>query len=86
MKSRFRTLLLVVGVLLLLSAIFYARILAALGAYLVQTDPLQKADVALVLAGDGWGHRILTAAQLERDGYVPKVIVSGTDGAGSPCI
>jgi uncharacterized SAM-binding protein YcdF (DUF218 family) len=80
-KSRFRTLLLVVGVLVLISVVFHDRILGALGAYLVQADPPRKADVALVLGGDGWGHRILAAAQLEREGYVPKVIVSGSDGA-----
>jgi uncharacterized SAM-binding protein YcdF (DUF218 family) len=67
--------------MLLLAIVFRTRILGAAGDYLVQADPPQKADVAVVLAGDGWGHRILTAAQLERDGYVPKVIVSGTDGA-----
>ena len=57
------------------------QILGALGAYLVQAVPPQKADAALVLAGDGWGNRILTAAQLARDGFFPKVLVSGPDGA-----
>ena len=52
-----------------------------MGAYLVQAGPPQKADAALVLAGDGWGYRTLTAAQLARDGFVPKVLVSGPDGA-----
>jgi uncharacterized SAM-binding protein YcdF (DUF218 family) len=61
--------------------VLHAQILGALGAYLVQAGPPQKADAALVLAGDGWGHRVLTAAQLDRDGFVPKVLVSGPDGA-----
>ena len=61
--------------------IFRSQILGALGGYLVREDAPQKADAAVVLAGDGWGNRILTAAQLERDGYVPKVLVSGPDGA-----
>ncbi|HEY3741366.1 MAG TPA: YdcF family protein, partial [Bryobacteraceae bacterium] len=30
-----------------------------------------------VLGGDGYGLRILKAGQLERDGYVPAVLVSG---------
>lgn len=81
MKSRKRTPLLIVGALLLIAIVFHDRILAAMGEYLVQAEPPQKADAALVLAGDAWGHRILTAAQLERDGYVPKVLVSGPDGA-----
>jgi uncharacterized SAM-binding protein YcdF (DUF218 family) len=69
------------AVLLAIAGIFHTQILSALGGYLVHVDPPQPADAALVLAGDGWGHRILTAAQLVRDGYVPKVLVSGPDGA-----
>jgi uncharacterized SAM-binding protein YcdF (DUF218 family) len=79
-KSRARRWLYVLA-LVVIVAIFHAQILAALGGYLVHGDLPQKADAALVLAGDGWGNRILTAAQLARDGYVPKVLVSGPDGA-----
>jgi uncharacterized SAM-binding protein YcdF (DUF218 family) len=67
--------------LALIAVVLRAQILSALGSYLVQAGPPQKADAALVLAGDGWGNRILTAAQLARDGFVPKVLVSGPDGA-----
>jgi uncharacterized SAM-binding protein YcdF (DUF218 family) len=67
--------------LVLLAVVFHRQILGALGSYLVQAGPPQKADAALVLAGDGWGNRILTAAQLARAGFVPKVLVSGPDGA-----
>ena len=72
---------LLLAVLALIAAVLHVQILSALGTYLVQADPPQKADAALVLAGDGWGHRILTGAQLARDGYVSKVLVSGPDGA-----
>jgi len=67
--------------LAVIAVVFHSQILGALGGYLVQDDAPQKADAAVVLAGDGWGYRLLTAAQLERDGYVPKVLVSGPDGA-----
>ena len=67
--------------LVLIAVVFHTQILGSLGSYLVQAGLPQKADAALVLAGDGWGHRILTAAQLARDGLVPKVLVSGPDGA-----
>ncbi len=80
MKSAIRTTLLLLAGVILLLAVFHATIFAALGQYLVEASPPQKADVAVVLAGDEWGHRILTAAQLVRDGYVPKVMVSGPDG------
>jgi uncharacterized SAM-binding protein YcdF (DUF218 family) len=36
--------------------------------------------MALVLAGDGEGNRILTAAQLARQGYISQVLVSGPSG------
>lgn len=85
MKSKPRSRRLWLGVVLLvgllLAAVLHAQILGALGAYLVQAGPPQKADAALVLAGDGWGYRVLTAAQLARDGFVPRVLVSGPDGA-----
>jgi uncharacterized SAM-binding protein YcdF (DUF218 family) len=66
--------------LVAIAVIFHSQILGALGGYLVEEDAPQKADAAVVLAGDSWGNRILTAAQLARDGYVPKVLVSGPDG------
>ncbi|MEO8096261.1 MAG: YdcF family protein [Acidobacteriota bacterium] len=63
-------------------AAFLSRepILGAAGSYLVRADPPHHADVALVLAGDGRGNRILTAAELVRKGFVPQVLVSGPDG------
>ena len=79
-RRRWLGLLLLVG--LAIAVIFlHAQILGALGAFLVKADAPQKADAALVLAGDGWGYRVLTAAQLASDGFVPKVLVSGPDGA-----
>ena len=86
MKSKPRSWRLWPGVLLLaglvlIAVVFHTQILGSLGSYLVQAGPPQKADAALVLAGDGWGNRILTAAQLARNGFVQKVLVSGPDGA-----
>jgi uncharacterized SAM-binding protein YcdF (DUF218 family) len=72
---------LLAGLALIAIIVFHTQILGALGGYLVRAGPPQQADAALVLAGDGWGHRILTAAQLEREGFVRKVLVSGPDGA-----
>jgi len=66
-----------VAAVLLLAAALHTQILGGLGSYLVQAGPPEKADVALVLAGDNAGNRILTAAELVRQGYVRKVVVSG---------
>lgn len=55
-------------------------LLTGAGSYLVQAGPPVKADIVLVLAGDGRGGRIVKAAELVRDGFAPNVLVSGPDG------
>jgi uncharacterized SAM-binding protein YcdF (DUF218 family) len=47
------------------------------GRSLVLDEGPVKADLALVLAGDQYGRRILAGGDLVRQGYVPKVLVSG---------
>lgn len=47
---------------------------------LVKSEPPAKAEIAVVFGGDGFGHRILAAGQLVRDGYVPVVLVDGPLG------
>ncbi|MBZ5602215.1 MAG: YdcF family protein, partial [Acidobacteriia bacterium] len=71
---------LVLAAAVLLAAVFHTAILTALGSYLVKAGPPQKADIVIVLAGDASGHRILKAAQLVREGYASKVVVSGPEG------
>lgn len=51
--------------------------LTALGTALVHDEGPAKADMAVVLAGDKYGNRILKGAELVRQGYVPIVLVSG---------
>jgi uncharacterized SAM-binding protein YcdF (DUF218 family) len=68
------------GLLLVLAAgAFFTRglWLPALGAALVDDEGPEKADIAVVLAGDYYGHRIEKAAELVRAGYVPTALVSG---------
>ncbi|MEN6602149.1 MAG: YdcF family protein [Bryobacteraceae bacterium] len=48
--------------------------------FLVRAVAPEPAEVAVVLAGDQSGNRILTAANLARSGYVKKVLVSGPSG------
>jgi uncharacterized SAM-binding protein YcdF (DUF218 family) len=47
------------------------------GTALESDGPPRKADLVIVLAGDEHGLRILEAAQIAKDGYAPKVLVSG---------
>ena len=61
--------------------LFREQLLNATFDFLVVSEPPVKADLAVVFAGDSQGNRILTAAQLERDGYVPAILVSGPNGS-----
>lgn len=79
-KRAGQALVLVLVAAVVLGLIFHNAVLAGMGSYLVNADPPEKADMALVLAGDGDGHRILKAAQLARQGYVSKILVSGPSG------
>jgi uncharacterized SAM-binding protein YcdF (DUF218 family) len=54
--------------------------LPALGWGLVHDDGPSRADIAVVLAGDYYGHRILKAAELVQQGYVPAALISGPRG------
>jgi uncharacterized SAM-binding protein YcdF (DUF218 family) len=58
-------------------ALSYTIWLSALGRYLIRDEPSGPADAAVVLAGDFTGSGILTAAELLRQGLVPKILVSG---------
>ncbi|HEV2198781.1 MAG TPA: YdcF family protein [Bryobacteraceae bacterium] len=80
MKTRWTAVLAVATVLAFAGWLAHDRILGALGRYLVDAAPAEKADIAVVLAGDAYGHRILTAADLVRNGYAPLVLVSGPGG------
>jgi uncharacterized SAM-binding protein YcdF (DUF218 family) len=61
-------------VLTLLTATLWIR---SIGTYLVRAQEPAHADVILVLGGDWTGQRILTAAELARRGYAPRLWVSG---------
>jgi uncharacterized SAM-binding protein YcdF (DUF218 family) len=54
--------------------------LGALGSFLVSAEEPVRADLAVVLGGDGYGNRILKAAELVREGFVPGALVSGPAG------
>ena len=49
-----------------------------MGAFLVEGESPSRADLVVVLAGDPY--RILKAAELVKEGYAPKVLVSGAAG------
>jgi uncharacterized SAM-binding protein YcdF (DUF218 family) len=58
--------------------------LAYFGSFLVYSEAPQPADLILVLAGDFYGPRVTKAAELAKQGYAPKVLISGTPYQGRP--
>jgi len=66
-----------VAAVILLVFSFQDALLEGAGAFLNAGQSPAKADAALVLAGGLGGDRILKAAELKRQGYVPVVYVSG---------
>jgi uncharacterized SAM-binding protein YcdF (DUF218 family) len=64
---------------LLFLVLFFTRTiwLEAMGRMLVDTQAPQKSDMIVVLGGDWFGNRILKAAELAKEGYAPRVLVSG---------
>ncbi len=80
MKRFLRAALLGLVVLFVLGYLFRAPILTALGRYLDRSGPPQPADAIFVLAGDASGNRILKGAELARQGFAPRVVVSGPEG------
>jgi uncharacterized SAM-binding protein YcdF (DUF218 family) len=71
-------------VLVAVSVIRWQATLAWLGGYLVCTDPIQRADLILVMGGDFWGPRVVKAAELGAQGFAPLVLVSGPPYNGRP--
>jgi uncharacterized SAM-binding protein YcdF (DUF218 family) len=75
-----KTLLIVLAALIIGVIATRTLWLGALGAYLIKADQPARADYAVVLAGDARGHRIITGAELVRQGYVRKALISGPPG------
>jgi uncharacterized SAM-binding protein YcdF (DUF218 family) len=75
-----RKVALTLALVVLAGILFHGPIFSGLGSYLVHQDQPKQADLAFVLAGDATGNRVLRAAELVRQGYVPKVVVSGPSG------
>jgi len=78
-RSRALGLVLIAGALLV-AFISRGLWLRFLGEALVRSDPPARADAALVLGGDYTGNRILKACEVARQGYVPRIFVSGPEG------
>lgn len=80
-RQRFKRVLGFVVVAVVLFLLVRRPLFTAFGNFLVRAQAPQTSDIIVVLAGDGYGHRILTGAELARRGMAPQVLVSGPAGA-----
>jgi uncharacterized SAM-binding protein YcdF (DUF218 family) len=71
---------LAIVILVVVAVLAHTLWLPIVGRLLVYDDGPAKADIAVVLAGDYYGHRMEKAAELVRAGYVPAILVSGPAG------
>ena len=76
MRALRRTLIVLVVLILVLGA-GYRPLLTAAARFLIVADPLEKADVIVVLAGGRRDERVRQGAELYKEGYAPLVLLSG---------
>ena len=78
-RSSSRKFIVIAGVAIVL-AVSYPVWLGWVGGWLVKSEAPFRADMIVVLAGDGMGHRILKGGELVEQGFAPRVLVSGPRG------
>ncbi|PWU01295.1 MAG: hypothetical protein C5B51_23225 [Terriglobia bacterium] len=71
-------------VVLLLTFLAVGNVRAWAGRLLIRNDAPQRADLIVVLGGDFYGSRVVTAAELARRGYAPYALISGPPYQGIP--
>lgn len=71
------------GALLIIFLLFSSYFLTFIGNFLIIRDPLRKADVIIVLAGER-GERVKFGVSLYQQGYAGKVLFSGGPIAAFP--
>jgi uncharacterized SAM-binding protein YcdF (DUF218 family) len=77
--KRLRGVLLFLILLAVGLVVTWRPLLTAAGAFLIVQDPEEKADVIIVLSGGRKDERVRQGAELYRQGYAPKVLLSGGD-------
>lgn len=77
MKKIFSRFILIFLVFFLAIYFSYPFVLDQMAKYLIVSDKLEKADVIVVLGGDGNGERVAEGVKLFKQGYAPKILMSG---------
>ena len=79
-RHSLRNKLLATVALVVVLALTHSVWMSLAGEWLVHSDLPIHADIIVALAGDAYGHRILKAAELVKDGFATQVLVSGPPG------
>lgn len=74
---RYRRAVLILFVIAGVAALAWRPLLTRAGAFLIVADPIEKADVIIVLSGGREDERVREGAELYRQGYAPLVLLSG---------
>ena len=75
---RLKFILLLAALVCAIAVAFHQSILTSFGRFLTLRETPEAADLILVLAGDFYGSRVLTGAELGARGYARHVLISGT--------
>jgi uncharacterized SAM-binding protein YcdF (DUF218 family) len=70
--------------LLAVTFVRWRAVLSFFGNSLIYSQPLQHADLIVVLGGNFFGERVLLGADLETQGYAPLALFSGGYYQGNP--
>lgn len=76
LKTRLGVVVALVAVLVLAHSVW----MGWMGSWLVKADAPFHADMIVTLGGDAYGYRILKAAELVKQGFASRVLVSGAPG------
>lgn len=77
MKNKLTKILLIVIVLLIALLISKTFILDRMVDYLIIQDKLEPADIIIVLSGDSKGERVMEGIRLYKQGFAPKMVMTG---------
>jgi uncharacterized SAM-binding protein YcdF (DUF218 family) len=72
-----KKLLIILGIIIILLYFSFPFILEGMAGFLIASDPLEKADVIVVLAGDANGERVEEGVKLYKEGWASKILLSG---------
>lgn len=79
-----RSVLVCAGLFVAVCLIRWQNTLNWFGNFLVDSEPLEHADLIVIMGGDFYGPRALKGAELAKEGFAPLALISGPPYQGHP--